>query len=512
MFEVWKLETTQTLDGCKENYRQGEREERERKPRQDTITLNERSRDDEHEKRNGDGRYNYYDENLVEVEGKKEKMKQSNIQFSTIFTIIRFRQQPPSIHLFHSYSLFHPHNPVLLNHLIIGEREEIENKMQQRRKARPNGEWIGTLLYLVTEPFGDGYSKQYHLRVSKIGSAPILNPGISICLCHRFRRTWHTLLANKDVENSKELADVVRGVQKRYSKEKVREEFDSFEGWKGLMRKIVANEETVCDISFLRNWIFRPTLTSLLSKHQHLMSLRPPSLPLPSAHLASSLADHSLTSPNSNQPPFNPNNTDDQTTLQSSLVNSDLHRGSSSSLTLSQTDTDPSSSSLSLEAQPPPSHDTQSSFSPAGSDSGWMISTLHNLISAHLLRSSFQHPYVDLTPDDFLQNVSLSFDLNAVFSVSLFDEEDDAKIVDSLYRCVCVGIVNENLSHIDDPPAFVDRLIGTLGSSHVSLRIHSLYLLETIISEYGMEIVRESHLHKDVAGSIHNQTGSPTIE
>ncbi|KAK2953924.1 hypothetical protein BLNAU_11184 [Blattamonas nauphoetae] len=163
MFEVWKLETTQTLDGCKENYRQGEREERERKPRQDTITLNERSRDDEHEKRNGDGRYNYYDENLVEVEGKKEKMKQSNIQFSTIFTIIRFRQQPPSIHLFHSYSLFHPHNPVLLNHLIIGEREEIENKMQQRRKARPNGGWIGTLLYLVTEPFGDGYSKQYRL-------------------------------------------------------------------------------------------------------------------------------------------------------------------------------------------------------------------------------------------------------------------------------------------------------------------------------------------------------------
>ncbi|KAK2950985.1 hypothetical protein BLNAU_14063 [Blattamonas nauphoetae] len=80
MFEVWKLETTQTLDGCKENYRQGEREERERKPRQDTITLNERSRDDEHEKRNGDGRYNYYDENLVEVEGKKEKMKQSSLK------------------------------------------------------------------------------------------------------------------------------------------------------------------------------------------------------------------------------------------------------------------------------------------------------------------------------------------------------------------------------------------------------------------------------------------------
>ncbi|KAK2947719.1 hypothetical protein BLNAU_17319 [Blattamonas nauphoetae] len=243
------------------------------------------------------------------------------------------------------------------------------------------------------------------------------------------------MFRKEDVEHSKGLVDVVKDVQKRYSKEKVREEFDSFEGWKGLMRKIVASEETVCDISFLRTWIFRPTLTSLLSKHQHLMSLRPPSLPLPSTHLASSLTDYSLPSSEFNQLPFNPNETDGKSTLESSTVNSDLHRDSSSSLTLSQTGTDPSSSSLSLEAQPPPSLDTQSSISPARSDTGWMIRTLHNLMSAPLLQSpplrSTDYP----TINDIIRLDKIPFDPNETFHSTLFDEEDAETIVNSLTRC-----------------------------------------------------------------------------
>ncbi|KAK2947728.1 hypothetical protein BLNAU_17328 [Blattamonas nauphoetae] len=306
----------------------------------------------------------------------------------------------------------------------------------------------------------------------------------------------HSLFRQKDVENSKEFVDAVKDALKRYSKEKVREEFDSFEGWKGLMRKIVANEETVCDISFLRTWIFRPTLTSLLSKHQHLMSLRPPSLPLPSAHLASSLTDHSLTSSESNQLPFQfRTETDDMSTIESSIVNSDLHRGSSSSLTLSQTDTDPSSASLSLEAQPPPSPDTQSSSSPARSDTVWMISTLHSLISAPLLHSSSQRSTDYPLFSDVVQSVHLQPDPNEKFNSSLFDEEDDETIINSLIRCFYVSAVHRNLSHIDDPPAFVDRLFWTLRSSRTRLRVQSFAMLMAIVGVIGVEIVSESQFH-----------------
>ncbi|KAK2953418.1 hypothetical protein BLNAU_11704 [Blattamonas nauphoetae] len=305
----------------------------------------------------------------------------------------------------------------------------------------------------------------------------------------------HSLFRQKDVKNSTELVDVVKDALKQYSKEKVREEFDSFEGWKGLMRKIVANEETVCDISFLRNWIFRPTLTSLLSKHQQLMSLRPLSLPLPSAHLASSPTDHSLTSSESNRLPFNPNETDANSTLESSIVISDLHCGSSSSLTLSQTGTDPSSSSLSLEAQPPPSPDTQSSISPARSDTGWMISTLHNVVSAPLLQSSSQRSHNYPTITDVFQSVSLSNNLHETFNSSLFDEADDETIANSLTRCYYVCGTHRNLSHIDDPPAFVDRLVDALSSSNANLRVQSFHMLSTIVYKSGVEIVNESHLH-----------------
>ncbi|KAK2951568.1 hypothetical protein BLNAU_13452 [Blattamonas nauphoetae] len=306
----------------------------------------------------------------------------------------------------------------------------------------------------------------------------------------------HSLFRQKDVEHLTKFVDVVKDVLKRYSKEKMREEFDSFEGWKGLMRKIVANEETMCDISFVRNWIFRPTLTSLLSKHQHLMSLRPPSLPLPSAHLASSLTDHSLHSSESNHLPIQfRTEKDDQTTLESSIVNSDLHHGSSSSPTPSQTDTDPSSSSLSLEAQSLPSLDTQSSFSPARSDTGWMISTLHNLISAPLHHSSSQRSPDYPTIKDVVQSVLLQPDFNEQFNSSLFDEEDDETILNSLIRCFYVSAVHRNLSHIDDPPAFVDHLFWTLRSSRTRLRVQSLAMLMAIVSEMGVEIVSESHLH-----------------
>ncbi|KAK2953382.1 hypothetical protein BLNAU_11668 [Blattamonas nauphoetae] len=287
----------------------------------------------------------------------------------------------------------------------------------------------------------------------------------------------HSLFRQKDVEHSTRLVDVVKGVLKRYSKEKVREEFDSFEGWKGLMRKIVASEETVCDISFLRNWIFRPTLTSLLSKHQHLMSLRPPSLPLPSARLASSLTDHSLTSSESNQPPFTVDTSPDWKPPASFDCDFDLQRGSSSSLTLSQTDTDPSSSSLSLEAQPPPSQNTQSSSSPARSDTGWMISTLHSLISAPLLQSSSHRSRDYPTFSDIGLTVTVPSDINEKFSVSLFDEEDEDIIINSLSRCFYVSAKHRNLSHIDDPLAFVDRLVGALGSSNARLQEFTRTLL-----------------------------------
>ncbi|KAK2953398.1 hypothetical protein BLNAU_11684 [Blattamonas nauphoetae] len=67
------------------------------------------------------------------------------------------------------------------------------------------------------------------------------------------------------------------------------------------------------------------------------MSLRPPSLPLPSAQLASSLTDHSLPSSESNQPPFTVDTSPDWKPPKSFDCDFDLQRGSSSSLTLSQT-------------------------------------------------------------------------------------------------------------------------------------------------------------------------------
>ncbi|KAK2959633.1 hypothetical protein BLNAU_5411 [Blattamonas nauphoetae] len=244
-----------------------------------------------------------------------------------------------------------------------------------------------------------------------------------------------SLFRQEDVEHSKELVEIAKMAQKRDSKDAIREEFEIFEGWKGLMRRKVEIGDIKCGFWFLRDKIFRPTLTSLLSKHQHLMSLRPPSLPLPSAHLASSSTDHSLTSSESNQLPFEVGSEIGWKPLESFDCDFDLHRGSSSSLTPSQTGTDPSSASLSLEAQPPPSPDTQSSSSPAGSDTGWMISTLHILISAPVARSSFLRPAHDLSILDDIYLVTGPFDYDETFSVSLFDEEDADTLVDSLFRC-----------------------------------------------------------------------------
>ncbi|KAK2954071.1 hypothetical protein BLNAU_11034 [Blattamonas nauphoetae] len=103
----------------------------------------------------------------------------------------------------------------------------------------------------------------------------------------------HSIFRQKDVETSKQLADVVKIARKRYSKETMRKEFDKFDEWKGLMRKNDEGEETMCDISFLRNWIVRSTLTSLLSKFQHLMPLHIPSLP-PSSHQLASSQTHPI--------------------------------------------------------------------------------------------------------------------------------------------------------------------------------------------------------------------------
>ncbi|KAK2944681.1 hypothetical protein BLNAU_20374 [Blattamonas nauphoetae] len=223
------------------------------------------------------------------------------------------------------------------------------------------------------------------------------------------------------------------------------------------------------------------------------MPLSPHSLPLPSHQLPPSLIDHSLPSSESNRLPFNPNETDDKSTLASSIVNSDLHRGSTSSLTLSQTITDPSSASLSLET-PPPSPDTPTSFSSPTSDTAWMISTLHNLISAPVLQSSSQHSNDDPNIFDVVRSLRQPL-INERFNVSLFDEEDDETIVNSLARCFSVWTETKTLSHIDDPPAFVDRLLWTLRSSHARLRIHSYLVLMSIILERGVECVNESHLH-----------------
>ncbi|KAK2959961.1 hypothetical protein BLNAU_5158 [Blattamonas nauphoetae] len=65
-----------------------------------------------------------------------------------------------------------------------------------------------------------------------------------------------------DAENSNKLVDIVKEVQKRYSQEKVREEFDSFEGLKGLMRKIVEKEEAVAQSPPSHNIVTSSTATS----------------------------------------------------------------------------------------------------------------------------------------------------------------------------------------------------------------------------------------------------------
>ncbi|KAK2953806.1 hypothetical protein BLNAU_11209 [Blattamonas nauphoetae] len=65
-----------------------------------------------------------------------------------------------------------------------------------------------------------------------------------------------------------------------------------------------------------------------------------------------------------------------------------------------------------------------------------------------------------------------SVDENETFTVSLFDETDDVKLITSLNRCLAVVTATKSAKCIDDIDAFRTRLVSGLHSSNLAVQSH----------------------------------------
>ncbi|KAK2945178.1 hypothetical protein BLNAU_19917 [Blattamonas nauphoetae] len=225
--------------------------------------------------------------------------------------------------------------------------------------------------------------------------------------------------------------------------------------WNELLQKVSDGEEVLFDKSFLKSPIFRPSLLSLQAKFQHLASSGDGSEDISTsslhsshstphtslqAHLDSSLRTHSSSSAHFKQESL------ELLTILHSLLSSPLPP----SLPFSLTDHSPTDNIGSLLTSPlPPSHPKQ-----INPDRSGQILTLSRLD--------------DLNPTER-------------FNSSLFDEDNDAILTQSLNRCdtVCDLVGAENC--ILDISAFLDRTVSALGSSDNHLREAAYSLFLTLV-------------------------------
>ncbi|KAK2943248.1 hypothetical protein BLNAU_21820 [Blattamonas nauphoetae] len=221
----------------------------------------------------------------------------------------------------------------------------------------------------------------------------------------------------------------------------MRQQFDSnlFEEakritlWKEFLQKVASGEEILNDTSFLKLSFFRPTLLSLQSKHTQMAS------------------------------------------------SADVSPGSSTS----SVDSSLSSPHTSLEVHHDSSLRTLSSSPQFKQESLRLLTILHSLVVSHLSsipssqkiqREQFIHPFL-------LTSFAVDADPTEKFHSSLFDEEDDEILAQSLIRCHAVcRLVGDEQCIVDVWP-FFDRTVSVLGSSNAILRITALSLFNCLEDE-----------------------------
>ncbi|KAK2949335.1 hypothetical protein BLNAU_15715 [Blattamonas nauphoetae] len=195
--------------------------------------------------------------------------------------------------------------------------------------------------------------------------------------------------------------------------------------WLAFLQEVVSGEEVVNDTSFLKVSFFRPTLLSLQAQFQEVASSEEES----EGSSTSSSLNSSLTSPH--------------TSLEAHL-NSSLRTNLSSP------------------------HFKQESLK--------LLTIFHSLLTSPLHPSLPKQTPIDLST--YMLSLYQIDDLDPTerFDSSMFDEEDDEILAQSLIRCRSVCDLVGPDKCVDDVLAVIDRTVSVLGSSNSLLRLSALSL------------------------------------
>ncbi|KAK2954938.1 hypothetical protein BLNAU_10078 [Blattamonas nauphoetae] len=305
-----------------------------------------------------------------------------------------------------------------------------------------------------------------------------------------------SFLQEPDVYKTKQLIDPVREILKSHSPERVKEKHVIFEHFIKLVKSIAEKEETPKDITFLQKWYFQQSLISL----QHF------------------LLNTNFEAPNDH--PLSPHETDPFpmdvqfegiADLTASLV---MEMGSVSSsshaseLFQSTVEREPTASSIdstyshsSSVAYSNPTHSLETALPSSLSIQDVitlpylstprveMLGMIHDLLSAPSILSPPPPPRPALYDVELhssaLSASSLELDLNERFDISLFDEEDDVILLQTLHRCYQCCRATKGINCIVDPLTFLERLVSTLSSRNRFIRRGSTFLIDRILSYIG---------------------------
>ncbi|KAK2954951.1 hypothetical protein BLNAU_10091 [Blattamonas nauphoetae] len=115
-----------------------------------------------------------------------------------------------------------------------------------------------------------------------------------------------------------------------------------------------------------------------------------------------------------------------------------------------------------------------------------MLGMIHDLLSAPPILSPPPPPRPALSDVELHSSAlfasSLELDLNERFDISLFDEEDDDILLQTLHRCYQCCRATECIDCIVNPLTFLERLVLTLSSRNRFIRRGSTFLVDRILS------------------------------
>ncbi|KAK2955903.1 hypothetical protein BLNAU_9063 [Blattamonas nauphoetae] len=276
----------------------------------------------------------------------------------------------------------------------------------------------------------------------------VLSPSKSNC----FVPTPHSFLRGSDVERSEKLLIAVEKVQETHSLKIVQNLHFDWKEWVTMMEMVEKGVTALTDLSFLQSRCFRPTLEALQAKHQN--RANPPRIEENSRAESSSEELHA----NQSRHPF--------------LFAGSLH----------------SSSTISTETRLPSQHssfssDTQllSSPQPARPNphTSRDVSILHSREVLTVIHSLLSKPQIDSFPWKLRskltseKEVELALTLSTIpvslderFGPSIFSEQDDNTLVQSLNRCLKVIRTTQSLQCIDDLDSFFAIIVTGLHNSN----------------------------------------------